>query len=321
MNIVFMGTPQFAVPCLNSLVNSSHKIVAVVTQPDRPKGRSKKPVESPVKRLAVQCGLTVLQPERINKDEDSISFLEKAEPDIIVTAAFGQILSGRILSIPKLECINVHTSLLPKYRGAAPINRAIINGESETGISIIKMVKAMDAGDIIEQTVVEIMNDENADELEERLADLAVEPLLKTIDNIEKNGVECIKQDETKVTLANKLEKNEGIIDWNCDSGKIHNLVRGLVPWPCAFTYFHKTGSDEGKRIIVKKTCFDSECDSSKGCEPGVINKIADKGLLVATANGSLWITLLQPEGKRVMDARDYINGHGIKVSDYFSTQ
>lgn len=320
MNIVFMGTPQFSVPSLKSLINSKHNIQAVVTQPDRPKGRSKKLVESPVKKLAVENNLTVLQPERLNIDESAISLLEQLDIDLIVTAAFGQILSDKVLSIPKIDCINIHTSLLPKYRGAAPINRALINGDEETGITIMRMSKGMDEGDIIDQKVVNILNDENAEELEERLANLSVDGLLNVIEFFEKGTVKYIKQDDSKVTFADKLEKSEGLIDWSCSSKTIHDLIRGLIPWPCAFSYFNKADSDDKKRIIIKKSFIDDECKNKNNTSPGTVNKISDKGLLVSTNDGSLWIELLQPEGKRTMNAKDYINGHGVKIGDYFST-
>ncbi len=320
MKIVFMGTPQFSVPCLNSLITSKHKVDVVITQPDRPKGRGKKLVASPVKEIAIKNNIEVLQPERINKDEEAIALLEKLAPDIAVTAAFGQIISEKILSIPKHGCINVHTSLLPEYRGAAPINRALINGEKKTGISIIKMSKSLDDGDIIDQNEIEILQDENAEELENRLADQAAISLLNVIESFENNTVKYTKQDEAKSTYANKLEKNEGLIDWNSDRESIHNLVRGLIPWPCAFSFLNKSGSDEKKRIIIKKTFINEECNNN-GTAYGVINKTSDKGLLVSTKSGSIWVTLLQPEGKRVMEAKDYINGHGIKPGDFFSCE
>ncbi len=314
-----MGTPSFAVPCLQALIKSGHKVVAVVTQPDRPKGRGKKLTESPVKKTALENGLNIFQPERINKDEGVLTALEKLAPSLIVTAAFGQILSKRVLSIPSLDCINIHTSLLPKYRGAAPINRAIINGEKETGVTVMKMVAVMDAGDIIEQCPIAIDNDEDAEELEARLAGLAVEPLLKVVDSFESNSVKYTPQDESLVTFADKLEKKEGLIDWNAGKEEIHNMVRGLMPWPCAHSFFKKSGSDEKKRIIVKKSLIDAECESNCGKPHGEIIKIGGDGMLVSTKNGAIRLSMLQPEGKRVMEARDYANGHGVKAGDCFS--
>ncbi|MGR3178070.1 MAG: methionyl-tRNA formyltransferase [Candidatus Anammoxibacter sp.] len=319
MNLIFMGTPCFAVPVLDALIKSRHNILAVVTQPDRSKGRSKKLIESPVKALTTRNKLKLLQPENINKDEKIICLLEKLLPDVIITAAFGQIVSKRILSIPKYDCINIHTSLLPKYRGAAPINRAIINGEDETGVSIIKMAEAMDAGDIIKQDVTKISLDEDAEDIANRLSSLAVKLLLNVIDSYEENSVKYIQQNEKLVTYANKLEKDDGIINWKSDSKTIHNLVRGLIPWPCAYSYLQKTNASDKKRLIIKKTYIDDDCktnDNNK--QPGTINKTSEKGLLVATCDGSIWITRVQPEGKRIMDARDYINGYNISVGDCF---
>ncbi|MGR3219916.1 MAG: methionyl-tRNA formyltransferase [Candidatus Anammoxibacter sp.] len=317
MNLIFMGTPCFAVPVLEALIKSRHNILAVVTQPDRPKGRSKKLIESPVKALATRNKLKILQPENINRDEETVCFLEKLLPDIIITAAFGQIVSKRILSVPKYDCINIHTSLLPKYRGAAPINRAIINGEDETGVSIIKMAEAMDAGDIIKQERTKISFHENAEDLSSRLSSLAVELLLNVVDSFEDNSVRYIPQDEKLVTYANKLEKDDGIINWECDSRTIHNLVRGLIPWPCAYSYMQKTNTDDKKRLIIKKTCIDEDCKTNVNNEqPGMINKVSEKGFLVYTRNSSIWITEVQPEGKRIMEAKDYMNGYNVRVGD-----
>ncbi|MGR3319626.1 MAG: methionyl-tRNA formyltransferase [Candidatus Anammoxibacter sp.] len=319
MNLIFMGTPRFAVPVLDALIKSRHNILAVVTQPDRPKGRSGRPIESPVKVLTTRNKLKILQPENINKDEKVIDFLEKLLPDVIVTAAFGQIVSKRVLSIPKYDCINIHTSLLPKYRGAAPINRAIINGEKETGVSIIKMAEVMDAGDIIKQEVTKISFDEDAEDIENRLSSLAVKLLLNVIDSFEENHVKYIQQNEKLVTYANKLEKKDGIINWESNSRTIHNLVRGLIPWPCAYSYLQKSNTSDKKRVIIKRTCIDDDCKTVDNNKlPGMIHKISEKGLLVSTCNESIWITRVQPEGKRVMEARDYVNGYNVRVGDCF---
>lgn len=320
MNIIFMGTPLFAVPSMESLINSKHNVAAVVTQPDRPKGRSGKLVESPIKKIAIQHKLRLFQPENINKDEKVFYLLKELQPDFIVTTAFGQILSKRILSIPKFDCINVHTSLLPKYRGAAPINRAIIGGEKETGISIIKMVEAMDAGDILEQCVEDILPDENAEELENRLSNLAAEPLLKVIDSFCENHVKYTPQNEDLVTFAGKLEKKDGVINWEWNKKNIHDLVRGLIPWPCAYSYLYKARSNEKRRLIIKRTCIDNECSIKENKPPGTINKISEKGLLVATKDSHIWVTVLQPEGKRAMDAKSFVNGYGIEINDYFKS-
>ena len=319
MELIFMGTPSFAVPILSSLIKSRHNVVAVVTQPDRPKGRSSKLVQSPVKVLAAENNLVIFQPENINKDDRVISSLKNSRADLVITAAFGQIVSRQILSIPKKECINIHTSLLPKYRGAAPINRAIINGESETGVSIINMTEALDAGDIVASDTTRISPDENAEELEERLAGIAVELLQKVIASFEKNSVKYKCQDEGLVTYASKLEKGEGAINWNGSSESIHNLIRGLIPWPCAYSFLQKRESNTKKRIIIKKSCLKCEDEIIVNKQPGTINKTGEKGMLVSTCNGGLWINVLQPEGKRAMDAKDFINGYNIEVGDTFT--
>ena len=319
MDLIFMGTPGFAVPILYSLIKSRHNVVAVVTQPDRPKGRSARLVQSPVKELAVDNNLVIFQPENINKDDQIISFLEDLGADLIITAAFGQIVSKQVLSIPKKECINIHTSLLPKYRGAAPINRAIINGEQETGVSIINMAESLDAGDIIASDVTRITPDENSEELERRLAGIAVDLLQNVIDSFEKNSVEYSCQDEALVTYASKLKKGEGDINWNCSSESIHNLIRGLIPWPCAYSFLQKRKSNTKKRIIIKKSCFMCDDETVVDKQPGTIIKTGEKGMLVSTCNGGLWINVVQPEGKRAMDAKDFINGYNIEVGDTFT--
>lgn len=313
-----MGTPWFAVPIVDALVMSGHSVTAVVTQPDRPKGRGRKLAPPPVKSFALEHGLTVLQPENINRDEDVICRLGALSPDVIVTAAFGQIVSRRILSIPMYGCVNVHTSLLPKYRGAAPINRAIINGEDETGVTIIRMTELMDAGDIVAQRAIKISVDEDAGSLEERLSGVAADLLIKVIDSFGANTIEYRPQDERSVTFANKLDKREGAIDWSCNGREIHNLVRGLVPWPCAYSFLKRSGNDERKRVIIKKTCVDDVCKVVSGNPPGTIDDITERGLLVAVGDGSVCVSRLQPEGKREMEVKDFVNGCKVGIGDVF---
>ncbi|HHT9110524.1 MAG TPA: methionyl-tRNA formyltransferase [Candidatus Brocadiaceae bacterium] len=320
MNVIFVGTPEFAVPCLSSLVTSKHKIVAVVTQPDRPKGRSKIPCPPPVKEVSQKFGLTILQPENINS-ESVMKQLQYFSPDCIIAVAFGQFLSSAVLRIPRYQCINIHASLLPKFRGAAPINRAIIQGETTTGVTSMVMTVKMDAGDIIAQKTTPIFPDENGGELEVRLAFMGAELLLETLDLIETGKAIYTKQDEKAVCFAPKLKKEDGLIQWSLETHKIHNLIRGVTPAPGAYTYYAKDGHHEKKRIIVQKTQIHSGSELIVSLNPGTVTEIAPCGIHVATPDGCICITRLQPEGKRAMDAQEYVRGYKITPGDMFVSQ
>lgn len=321
MDIVFLGTSDVAVPSLRSLVASKHKVLAVVTQPDRPKGRSRKPCAPPVKVVANEYGLRTLQPENINHPE-FILLLKELHPDFIVVVAYGQKLSAQILTIPKYKCINIHASLLPKYRGAAPVNWAIINGEEITGVSIMVMAERMDAGDIIAQRSLQIYPDETAGEVEGRLALLGAEALMYALEQFEQGSVVCKAQEEANATYARKLKKEDGCIDWHQDAKKVHNFVRGMMPWPGAYTYV-SSGSAANKkiRVIVLKTeigTTDLDAFEEKPA-PGSIIDISKNGINVATSGSSVLITMLQPEGKRAMSAVEFSRGRNIKPGDRFS--
>ena len=317
MNVVFMGTPEFAVPSLSSLATSTHKIIAVVTQPDRPKGRSKTPCPSPVKEKAQSLGLEIMQPVNVN-DEAVLKHLQRLSPDCIVVVAFGQFLSGSLIRLPRYQCINIHASLLPKFRGAAPINWAIIRGETVTGVTAMVMTVKMDAGDIIAKKTTPLLQEENAGSLEGRLASLGAGLLLETLDQIESGSAVYTKQEEKDVTFAPKLKKEDGLIRWDQDAWKIHNLIRGITPAPGAFTYFTKKGASEKKRIIINKTQVHGYPEANANFPPGSVVEIAPCGIHIATMNGFICITHLQPEGKRVMDAQEYVRGHKIAAHDMF---
>lgn len=317
MNVVFVGTPDFAVPSLRSLATSTHKISAVVTQPDRPKGRSKTPVASPVKETAMELGLEIIQPVNIN-DDAVVKQLRRLLPDCIVVVAFGQFLSSSIINLPRYKCINIHASLLPKFRGAAPINWAIICGESITGVTSMVMTVKMDAGDIIAQKTTLVFPGENAAELEKRLSMMGAELLVETLNRIETGNVTYIKQDEQSVTFAPKLKKEDGLINWSRETQKIHNLVRGVTPSPGAYTYYTKRNFKDKKRIIVLKTQIHNESETKTSFSPGTVTEIASCGIHVATLDGFICITRLQPEGKREMDSQEYIRGYKIAVNDLF---
>lgn len=315
-----MGTPEFAVPSLSSLTKSTHTVVTVVTQPDRPKGRSRIPSLSPVKIKALELGLEILQPVNIN-DETVVKQLETLNPDVIVVVAFGQLLSSQIIDIPRYKCINIHSSLLPKYRGAAPINWAIINGETVTGVTSMVMVLKMDAGDIIAQKSTSIFPDENAGELEKRLSFMGAELLLETLDLVETETANYKKQDEKKVTFAPKLKKEDGLISWSEKTQEIHNRIRGITPVPGAYSFYMKNNSPETKRrIILLKTRIHEKCYTKKSVMPGTVIETTTCGIHIATLDSFICITQLQPEGKRAMDAQDFIRGYKIAPQDMFTS-
>ena len=318
MNVIFMGTPEFAVPSLSSLAKSRYNVVAVVTQPDRPKGRSKRPCPSPVKIKALELGWEILQPANVN-DESVIKQLKRYAPDFIVVVAFGQLLSSRIIDIPRFKCINIHSSLLPKYRGAAPINWAIIKGETMSGVTSMVMTIKMDAGDIIAQKSASISPDENAGELEKRLSFMGAELLLETLDSIATETARYKKQDEEKVTFAPKLKKEDGLISWSEKTREIHNRIRGVTPLPGAYAFYNKNNLPETrKRIILLKTRIHEGCRTQESIIPGTVVETATCGIHVATLDGSICITQLQPEGKRAMDAQDFIRGYKVASQDIF---
>lgn len=315
MNVVFMGTPEFAVPSLKCLIESKHDVVAVLTQTDKPKGRKGKPEAPPVKNIALDAGLQVIQPENVNS-EQIIEKLEKLNPDVIVVVAFGQKISDRILDLPKHKCVNIHASLLPKYRGAAPINWAVVNGEKETGITTIIMSNKMDAGDVIIRKSLTIGPEETAGELGNRLSDLGAETLLDSLMQIETGDAKYIQQDESLVSLAPKIKKKDGLIDWNQEEEKIHDFVRGMNPKPAAYTFLTRNNSKE--RIIILKTERDNSSHNGTDIAPGTIMEISSQGIRVATGNGSIWIKEVKPEGKRMMSADAYSRGNDLKANYLF---
>ena len=315
MNVVFMGTPEFAVPSLKCLIESKHDVVAVLTQTDKPKGRKGKPEAPPVKNIALDAGLQVMQPENVNSKQ-TIEKLEELNPDVIVVVAFGQKISDKILNLPKHKCVNIHASLLPKYRGAAPINWAVVNGEKETGITTIIMSNKMDAGDVIIRKSLTIGPEETAGELGNRLSDLGAETLLDSLMQIETGNAKYIQQDESLVSLAPKIKKDDGLIDWNQEEEKIHDFIRGMNPKPSAYTFLMKNNSKE--RIIILKTERDNSSRSGTVIAPGTIMEISSRGIRAATGNGSIWIKEVKPEGKRMMSAAAYSRGNDLKVNYLF---
>ncbi len=315
MNVVFMGTPEFAVPTLKYLNDSKHNIVAVITQTDKPKGRKGKPCPPPVKSIALEMGYHIIQPENVN-NELVINKLKDLKPDVIVVVAFGQKISSKILDLPKYKCVNIHASLLPKYRGAAPINWAIINGEKETGITTIFMSDRMDAGKVIQCKSLKIDPEETSGELAERLSKLGAETILESLTQIEEGNVKSAQQDEALVSLAPKIKKVDGLIKWDQDEKRIHDFVRGMSPWPSAYTSL--TGNNSKQRLIVLKTERDVSAFSEELTTPGTIMEVSNRGIRAATRNGGIWIKEVKPEGKRMMSAADFSRGYDLKVNYMF---
>ncbi len=296
LRVVFMGTPDFSVPVLQGLIDN-YNVVGVVTQPDKEVGRHQEKVFSPIKELAVKNNIMVVQPIKIRNEFQCVLDLN---PEIIVTCAYGQIIPTEILDYPKYKCINVHASLLPKYRGGAPIHRAILNGDKETGITIMFMAPGMDDGDIISQEKVTIREDETVGELHDELSVLGKELLLKTLPDIIKGTNKRIKQDESQVTIARIIKKEDELIDFSLDADAVHNKIRGLNPFPGAYALL------DNKRVKI----FKSKVVNSNGNqEPGTITKIDKDKLIVQTGNNSVEIYELQMEGKKKMTALEFLNG------------
>ncbi len=298
MKILFMGTPDFAAGSLKSLIAAGYEISAVVTQPDRPKGRSGKPVFSPVKEVAVQAGIPVLQPEKIKRPEETARLLEYPA-DIYVIAAFGQILSKEILEQPRLGCINVHASLLPRYRGASPIQRVILDGEKSTGITIMQMNEGLDTGDILYTKSIDLAPDETFETLHDRLMVLGGEALTEALPLIEAGKLTPVKQDDSLSCYAPLIKKEDGLIDWKRSSDEIYSQIRAFNPWPGAFTY------SSGRMLKI----WEAQPVSGSG-RPGEILGTDKDSFTVACGSGAMKILSLQPEGKKRMETSAYLLGN-----------
>ena len=303
MKILFMGTPDFASESLRALIKSENEIVGVVSQPDRPKGRGHKLVPTDVKVTAQEAGLTVYQPESL-KNEAFLPTLEELNPDIIVVAAYGRILPEYILNYPRYGCINVHASLLPKYRGAAPIQRAVLNGDDETGVCIMKMEKGLDTGDIISVKSTAIGEYETSGELFDRLAKIGGDLLVRTIKDIETGNAVYTKQDDEKSTYAEKITKETACIDWEKSSTEISKQICAMNPFPGAYTTYM---GDTLKIYEAEKT----EGEGKPGQILGIERK---KGLKVACKNGAIFIKTVQFAGLKRMNIEDYARGHKIET-------
>ncbi len=311
MNIVFMGTPDFALPTLQQLHQSNHNVQLVVTQPDRPKGRGRESSPPPVKKFAAENGLPILQPEK-SANSEVAQTLSELNADIFIVVAFGQILKENLLTLPRHFCMNLHSSLLPKYRGAAPINWAIINGETETGVTTMKMDAGLDTGDILLTDRVPIHSEEDAQSLHDTLATKGASLVLETLRQLETGTLKPLPQDSSLSSYAPKLKKEDGLICWDESASTIHNRARGLSPWPGAFSFLGP------KRLSIRKTeIITGEASDS----PGSIIRTSDRGIEVGTRDGRITITELQPEGKKRMSAKSFLAGHKLVSGDRFSNE
>ena len=304
MNIIFMGTPEFAVPTLEMLVNEEYHISAVVTQPDKPKGRGNKEMMPPIKEVALKHNIPVLQPVRIKGDEIFYKHIQSLNPDLIVVVAFGQILPQQVLDLPKYGCINIHGSLLPKYRGAAPIQWSIINGDEVTGVTIMYMDKGMDTGDMLLKTEMLIGEQDTYASLHDKMKSVGANLLKEALPKIIAGTIERQKQDDANSTSAPMISKTLGEIDWNKSAKEIDALIRGLNPWPTGYTYY------KGETMKIWRT---KPLASSQQAKPGIVLSVDKLGITVQTGHGSLLIEEVQMPNKKRMPVSEYIKGNTIE--------
>lgn len=310
MNVVFMGTPDFAVGTLKKLIESRHEVLAVVTQPDKPKGRGKAMQFPPVKEVAVEAGITVYQPKRVREPE-FLETLKELSPDVVVVVAFGQIIPQAVLDVPKLGCLNVHGSLLPKYRGAAPIQWAVIDGERESGVTIMRMDAGLDTGDMITTRVVKLEEKETGGSLFDKLSQAGADLLTETLDKLEAGEVSYEKQPaESSTDYARMLKKEDGQIDWNKSAAELERLIRGLNPWPSAYTHL------DGKTL---KIWMADVKDVNSGSEPGTVVEVTKNTVKVQTGDGVLSLLEVQLEGKKKMPVDAFLRGCQLDVQSQLS--
>lgn len=308
MNIIFMGTPDFSVPCLQRLIDDGHNVLAVFTQPDKPKGRGNHLAAPPVKELALQHNIPVYQPQKL-RNSDALAVLTSYNPELIIVVAYGQILPESIINLPKYGCVNIHASLLPRYRGAAPIQWCVLNGEEKSGVTSMQMDAGLDTGDMLLTAETEIGENDTAEDLHDKLSVLGAEVMSKTIRLIEEDKLEPKKQDDSLSNYAQMLSKELCPIDWSLSAKDVHNKVRGLYSWPCA------TAVIDGKTVKIHKTALYGKCNGSAG---EVIQ--SDKHLVVACGDSNaVEIITLQAQGKKAMNAADYLRGNPIEKGKFFS--
>lgn len=308
MRVIFMGTPDFAVGTLEEIIKAGHEVVLVVSQPDKAVGRSKALRYTPVKACAIEHGIEVYQPDKV-REEVCIEYLRGYQPDIIIVEAFGQIIPKAILDMPRYGCVNVHASLLPKYRGAAPIQWAVINGDAVTGVTTMRMNEGLDTGDMIMKEEVIIRADETGGSLFDRLSEVGAKLCVKTMAAIEAGTAVYTPQDDEKATHTKKIYKELGSIDWTRDAKTIECLIRGLDPWPSAYTRLNDKTLKIWKAAVI--------ADNS-GAEPGCIVKVEKEGLTVQTGDGMLKLTEIQLEGKKRMPVEAFLNGYQVEEGTFF---
>ena len=306
MNIVFMGTPDFAVGTLETLINSEHDVTAVVTQPDKPKGRGGKMMFTPVKEAAVKAGIEVYQPQKV-KDAEFIGVLKKLNPDVIVVVAFGQILPKEILELPKYGCINVHASLLPRWRGAAPMQWAILEGDEKTGVTTMQMSEGLDTGDMLLKAETVIEKEDTAETIHDRLSRMGKYLLLETLEKVEKGEIVPQKQDDSLSCYAKMLKKDMGKIDMNWDAAKVERYIRGMNSWPSAYAEFR------GKTLKLWRA---NVLPWNTGHKPGMVVDVLKNSFIVQTGDGCLELLEVQLEGKKRMDAGSFLRGVKIEKGD-----
>ncbi|TCL60091.1 methionyl-tRNA formyltransferase [Kineothrix alysoides] len=309
MRIVFMGTPDYAVGALEAIVEAGYQVAAVVTQPDKPKGRGKdkhapEVQMPPVKQCALKYGIPVFQPVKV-KAPEAVEELRRYEADIFVVAAFGQILSEEILNMPRLGSINIHASLLPKYRGAAPIQGAILNGESETGITIMQMDKGIDTGDMLMKCTVPISEKDTGESLHDKLCEAGAKLITEALPLIENGKLIPEKQNEEEATYVTVLKKSQGHIDWTKEASVIDRLIRGLNPWPSAYTYY------DNKTLKIWEA--EPKEQEEKAVQAGTVTKVEKDAFYVKAGNGELKVTQVQLEGKKRMSVKDFLLGYALK--------
>ena len=311
MKTVFMGTPDFAVPPLHALIEAGYEVAAVVTQPDKPKGRGKTLLPTPVKEEALMHEIPVYQPQRVRKNPEFLETLKEIDPDIIIVAAFGQIIPKEILELPKFGCINIHASLLPKYRGAAPIQQAVIDGEKESGVTIMQMGEGLDTGDMISKIIIPLAQDETGGSLFGKLAQAGAELLIKTLPSIEQGTAEREKQPEESPTpYAAMITKQMGLMNFSKPAEELERLVRGMNPWPSAYTFIN------GKTLKVWKCKVSGE---QTDAIPGTVFLTDKEGIHVACKDGTLILTEVQLEGKKRMNAEAFLRGYHIEKGTCFT--
>ena len=314
MRIVFMGTPEFAVSTLKSLIDSRHEVIAVVTQPDKPKGRGGKMQFTPVKEAALEAGIEVYQPQKA-KDEEFVKFIRKLAPDVMVVVAYGQILTKEMLDIPKYGCINVHASLLPKLRGAAPIQWSVIDGDEESGVTIQQMDEGIDTGDILLVKKYKLDKKETGGSLFEKLASFGGPMILEVLDMAEEGRLNPVKQGEDS-TYAKMLSKSTGKIDFSKDAVSIERLIRGLNPWPSAFAFIHGKMLKIWEADVLSEEEAEAAGMSDDTAEPGTITAIGKDKIVVKTGKDYLVVTSLQLEGKKRMDTGAFLRGYKLEAGE-----